>query len=526
MDVSLSIGRSAYVNTVLTAAVVAAIGFAAYGNHFIQDDGFISLRYADHWVRGSGPVWYPGSTEFGYTNFLFMALCAALMAAGVGPVLAASIVSYSGFAIAVLAAYAIVFRLTRDPKIAALCILVIFTNFTVSSYASGLLETALQAGLVLVTYWGVIRYAQEPSEWLPFVIALAASLALLTRLDSSLLLLPAGVYALWHLKSSRHLIVFLAVPTLIVGGFLVFCYLQYGQVLPNTFYAKVGGPEVASGIRYVKLFLHIDNFQYAIFSVALLAIYIATKNAPHAGKLAEASLFLAAVTLWTAYIVYIGGGFMGFRLMVPVIVFFVMAFFVLAAPFRLYGLFICLAVYAVATSFTHRQLFLTAQAYYGSGVEHPARLHRHVSRPITNWAATGKQLNMLFYTGSPGDVSIAVRAAGAIPFYARLPTIDMFGLNDRWVAVNGALFSNRAGHRRIAPFVYLKKRGVNLIIGHPTYICEGDRANSSYQNLPTLLIPIGGKCSLVAFYNARHPRVEALIVRGVIKRRSHNGAIE
>jgi hypothetical protein len=527
MDRSVSAGGVTQAGYLLTAVVVAMIAFTAYGNYFIQDDGFISLRYADHWARGHGPVWYPGSTEFGYTNFLFVALCAGLLAVGADAVLAAGIVSYTGFAIAVLAAYAIVSRLTRDTKIAALCIFVIFTNFTVSSYASGLLETSLQAGLVLLTYWGVIRYAEAPAGWLPLAIAVAASLAMLTRLDSSLLLLPAGVYTLRHLKSPWHLAVFLAVPTLIVGGFLAFCYLQYGQILPNTFYAKAGGSSVALGIGYLKLFLDAENFLYAVFLLAvfMLIYHRSPINSQRRKQRPELLLAAAPVVLWGIYVLYVGGGFMGFRLMVPVIVFFFILCFVAAAPFKPYRLLAGLAVYAVLTSLTHQWISSPLFETNRVSVQSIRTLNGHVVGDRMNWGLTGRRLRELFYSGSPDDVSIAVTAAGAIPFYSGLPAVDILGLNDRWVLRHGdTLEGGRPGHRKIAPLSYLKQRKVSLIIDHPVYVCGDSPVNpypgksrQRYRGMPVLLVPIADGCRLITYYNDKHPRLERMLREGRLK---------
>src|SRR3972149_692187 len=43
----------------------------AWSNRFIQDDAFISFRYALNLVKGCGLVWNPGERVEGYTNFLW-----------------------------------------------------------------------------------------------------------------------------------------------------------------------------------------------------------------------------------------------------------------------------------------------------------------------------------------------------------------------------------------------------------------------------------------------------------------------
>lgn len=64
-------------------------------------------------------------------------------------------------------------------------------------------------------------------------------------------------------------------------------------------------------------------------------------------------------------------------------------------------------------------------------------------------------------------VIIATRTIGAIPYYSKLQTIDMYGLNDRWVARNGVTVGKRPGHTRYTTHEYLLKSNVNLVLGPP-----------------------------------------------------------
>ena len=50
---------------------LALVLFCAMLNRFTQDDAFITFNYVKWALRGYGLVWYPGSSEFGYTNFLY-----------------------------------------------------------------------------------------------------------------------------------------------------------------------------------------------------------------------------------------------------------------------------------------------------------------------------------------------------------------------------------------------------------------------------------------------------------------------
>jgi arabinofuranosyltransferase len=53
----------------LLGAIVAFVG-RSYSLRFVQDDAYITYRYARNVVRGYGPVYNPGERVEGYTNFL------------------------------------------------------------------------------------------------------------------------------------------------------------------------------------------------------------------------------------------------------------------------------------------------------------------------------------------------------------------------------------------------------------------------------------------------------------------------
>jgi hypothetical protein len=59
----------------LLGAVTAFVG-RSYSLRFVQDDSYITYRYARNVARGFGPVYNPGERVEGYTNFLWMIMLA------------------------------------------------------------------------------------------------------------------------------------------------------------------------------------------------------------------------------------------------------------------------------------------------------------------------------------------------------------------------------------------------------------------------------------------------------------------
>jgi hypothetical protein len=162
------------------------------------------------------------------------------------------------------------------------------------------------------------------------------------------------------------------------------------------------------------------------------------------------------------------------------------------------------------------------------GVEQIPKLREYVTGENGNWEDAGNALAALF---PERDVTIATTAAGAIPYYSKLPAVDMLGMNDAWVARSGEIIGPRPGHRRAATLEYLQKRGVNLVIGHPVieaaaagrvggcaaadlgkmFMIPRLDAGRVPAGAKLLAIPIGGGNRLIALYLTRSARVDEAI---------------
>jgi hypothetical protein len=94
-----------------------------------------------------------------------------------------------------------------------------------------------------------------------------------------------------------------------------------------------------------------------------------------------------------------------------------------------------------------------------------------LSQNARRWGRLGKFMN----TAMRSHELIAVGPAGAIPYYSELPTVDMLGLCDAWVARHGNPASNAAGHGKAAPSEYLNRRGVVWLVGQPDVRRAPDR---------------------------------------------------
>lgn len=443
----------------------------AWANRFVQDDAYISFRYAHNLAHGQGLVWNEGERVEGYTNFLWTLLMSVPIYFGRDPVAFSFEVGLLLYLFSLLLTFKVAAQLFASHVIALLTVILLGTNYTFSAYATGGLETQLQTFLISAAVYLTLSGMTE-NNWTArrlLWLSLVSGLAVLTRPDSPLLLLVPLAFTVvqllrFPLGNRQQLLKFasLTLPfSVLVAGWLLWKTAYYGEVLPNTFYAKVSPSRalLGQGLLYLDVFL---ESYWLIPLVILLGFY--------AKRLLERSnrgvvLLALMVLLWLAYIVVVGGDFMEFRFLVPV----------LPAFFVLIGWLVFVQIKARPMTAALTSLILLGSMHHAvsfngwANIGSVKGLSDYVRDTSDSWVGVGKTLGRSFDYDS--DVTIAVTAAGAIPYYSRLRSIDMFGMNDRWVARHGTSFNVQfPGHQRVAPLDYLIERDVNLIVGHPKIV--------------------------------------------------------
>ena len=452
---------------VLFGTAVAMTGLA-WLHRFVQDDAFISFRYARHLAEGHGLVWNVGERPIeGFTNLLWTLLVALAMKCGREPVATSMVLGLGSFVVTMLATQAIVTLLTGSRFAAWVATVLLGTNYTFSAYATGGLETQLQAALFTVAAWLTLRVIVRKERRHLAALSVVLALAIATRLDSALVVVVLGIAATLAIVRdledgrSRSLALLILPGGAGVVALVAWKLSYFGAVLPNTFYVKAASPALGfRGVEYVVAFLR----HYGLLLASAIASVFAVRAAKASGR--RALVLLAAVALWTLYVAAVGGDFMEFRFMVPVLPLFV-AFLVWSWVAGGAGRALTLAMTGalIFDSFAH-EYDTSDEAFLmdGAGIETIPALQAHLKDPNQDWATLGKALGASF--DERDQVSIAVMAAGAIPYYSDLRTIDMLGLNDAWIARHGVANSSRPGHARVAPAEYLVLERVSFVV-HP-----------------------------------------------------------
>jgi hypothetical protein len=418
----------------LVAGAGALWWHAAQYLPFFSDDGFISLRYSQRLAEGEGLTWTAGERVEGYSNLLWVLLCAIPGALGFDWVGGARFVAVACVTLAMAAVLAAV-RPRRLPEgfAAAGGAALFASTASVAVWTVGGLEAPLVAGLLA---WGVVfgraslRDERSRARWFS---ALCFGLLCWCRPDGFVWGAGVALGALigWRRPALKYALTVGLATLLFVGVQLAFRWLYYDDLLPNTAYAKVAlGPErFALGWKYF-----VDSLSplAAIWGALVLLAVSACCERRLRGP---AALLLVPAVAWTAYVILVGGDiFPAWRHWVPLTS--------LAA--------VAVAVMATRTEGTNPNgtvqehsrtagspvlpdgrwvVTLAALALVG-GFHDPGNWARE-----ERWEWDGRPVGILLKQAfRDREPLLAVDAAGALPFFSELPTLDMLGLNDRFLA--------------------------------------------------------------------------------------------
>lgn len=517
-------------STLLFLGVITFTVLFAWFNRFVYDDAFISFRYAQHLSEGYGLVWNIGDAPIeGYTNFLWTLLMSLSFTLSIDPILFSWVISLLCFIGTLSFTYRLTHELTGHPYWGLVAIFLLGTNITFSAFATSGLETQLHVMLIMAATYFVYRLyiadSVRPTTLIILSFIFAASL--MTRLDSAIFVGVLGLGVIYHvlqkdtaLTQKIYGIVIFSLPAaLLLSIWFIWKLSFYGDVLPNTFYAKVGG----AAFVYVRGLLYLFGFwlSYWLFPFPILIGWMTFKK--HPLSLINKQIMLI-ILIWTAYLIYVGGDHMEFRFMVPILPFlFIIIVQLIAEHINRNSIRLILIGLILGGTINHwltydHSVFKTHQLSLQA-------MAAQRTNPYEDWDAIGQVIGKA--TEFDRTVTIAANPVGLIAYYSQARTIDLLGLNDPWVARNGIPYLTMAAHEKIATFDYVLSQNVNLLIDQPKMIPNTqdniytvDTLNLFHikidpEDLPDeaafLIIPINETHSLLTLYLNPHPSIEAAI---------------
>jgi arabinofuranosyltransferase len=295
-------------------ALLALYAWHASRYSFLCDDAYISFRYARNLVSGHGLVFNLGERVEGYTDFLWVLQLALLSVLGLPVPTAAILLSwlYTGLTFWVLARLCLQLRATAPAGLLFVGMLLFLApHRSFAIWATGGLETRSFTFFVLLSMslaWDALHSTHRAWQ-----ASLASAAACLTRPEGVLFF---GCTALWWLAAAtltaklslRRLGALLGPCLAILGAHVLLRWLYYGELVPNTYFAKVVRPWPEMGLTYLTR----AAIEYGVGLTAPLAL-LGLVAAAQAGRLPEASLATLLPAAQMAGLAYVGGDHFEYR---------------------------------------------------------------------------------------------------------------------------------------------------------------------------------------------------------------------
>jgi hypothetical protein len=461
VDAGGAAGRAAparrFPRWILVLVALAAAALFAWNvrrTWFLSDDAFISFRYARNLVDGHGLVWNPGERVEGYTNFAWVLLMAAGMCLGLEPEVlsnALGVACGAGLLFAVLR-FAARGRSLSSP-FPWLAVLVLAANRSFAAWCTGGLETMLFA---LLVFLGFARLFSGERRRDVLACSLLFAGAALTRPEG--LLFGSLAFALLLLevvlgRRPRSVALTWLVPfAALVGAHLAWRRAYYGEWLPNTFHAKVGGLWLEQGWRYFSYF-H-ETYRIGWF----LPLALPALLGPDRRAAASVGFVLL---VYGAYVLAVGGDLFELRFLVHV---FALLYWLLVE-----GLATLVALgqrwRRAPVVLSAAGVALIAATYLGfdrvpgnlfglqtiDGIDRYTRQRQDEGRALRDAIERGVL---------PRELVLCVGGAGAVPYYTGWTTVDRRGLSDATIARLPGAGRGLVGHEHDAPYDYLVQRRV------------------------------------------------------------------
>jgi hypothetical protein len=444
--------------------VLSAIVLIVHARSYLPlvvDDAYISLRYAMRLLQGQGLTWTDGEAVEGYSNLLWVLGCAALGGMGLDLVVAARVL---GLLCGMLTMAAFLYAFPPRswtgslPALASTLFIALAGPIAIWSIAG--LEACMVTALLA---WGLVLLQPllggADAEWRTVLIpGIPLALLCLTRPDTPLLVLTICAFLLIQAKSLRGGLIAAfgvgALPALATVGQTAFRLAYYGDWLPNTARAKVAFTDtrVATGMECVSAAWFSS---YALWIPAALALYVAWRDRARRSRILLATTLLA---VWTAYIIAVTCWKYGYRHLIP--------WFVLL-PYLVAEALDWMVGHGRKVRLTAWVAALTALLAFGWTQQHDPNITLARSKWVRSQdgkaATVGTLLRRAF---TEQDPLVAVDAAGAIPYYSQLRSLDMLGLNDAHIARRRtAQFGRGLQGHELGDGNYVFEREPDILVG-------------------------------------------------------------
>lgn len=395
------------------------------------DDAYITYRYARNLAAGHGLVYNPGERVEGYSNLLYAVAMALPIVAGADQPYAFSVTLNTVCAVAACLMFFTIVQRELDERLAAIAALLFAANPLLWLWVGSGMESVFVLLLNLWIWHAVIRVEAREAGSAPSELLVAVAASILARADG--FVMAAFVITYFAVKGRWRTAAQLGIVAAAATGTQIAARLAYyGQPMPNTYYAKISGPLVQRFTTAGRQLGEIAKSQG--IGLCILAILLDLGRriltyAPDSRALCAAVRFPDTFALLLlAYWVYVGGDWHGER------------FLLVLYPFGIVSVLrLTNALPRCAWAYGAIGAVLTVQL----GLPFREPRFGYVGEKWDAWIELGR-----FLRQAHPEALLAIDAAGKVPYFSGLRTIDMLGLTDAHIGHLPAETYRTPGHNK------------------------------------------------------------------------------
>ncbi len=370
---------------IITAIVVIFLGCCISYKGYITDDTFITLQFAKNLKTGFGLSFNPGQPSYGFTSPLWIFILTIFPY----PIFAKIMGILLG-ALSILVFYLLSKKILGDEFISIVATLIFAYDPLFIRWSSSGMEAALAILLMLI---GMLLFQKRNTYFAVFM-----GLATLARPEIGMLSIIL-LFFLNRREAVKSFLIFLA----IVLPYLIFSYLYFGSILPNTFLSKHG-------------FVYFPRFIYSVSTGGKILI----------GTYFLEGIFFIALCIkkWQK------------RFLIPILWCFLLFFFYAIGGMRIQSRYLLLLTpFIIIWGFKGMYSFLKSRvvipavllivlnSYFVWAVNRPACIKfakgtRECFIPVAKWIKANTEK----------DAVIGVGDIGAIGYYSEREILDLGGL--------------------------------------------------------------------------------------------------
>lgn len=490
----------------LLLIIVIFISHAVYLN-CVAEDAFIGFRFAKNLANGHGLIWNVGEPPVeGYTNFLWVVLCAFILKLGFNLLLFAQTAGILASIASIMYTYKFAYRLQKFKKLYALipCLLLAVSG-PFATWATSGMETNFFGLFLLIAVYHFVSYWKYNFHRDIFFCFIALFIATLIRPEGfiifCILLILGWIFLIGlNKKFCKPFLLSIALYIIPFMTYIIWRLKYFGFLFPNTYYAKTGGSlyQYLRGLMYSGyfalyfifplFFLIILFLREKGFSVADLKAYFSSIRFNIKNYIGEYTCMLICL-IYTIYIIYVGGDYMAmYRFFVPIIPF----IYILVGGI-INNLFLSIScspkkkiivelvfigvIASIAVHSTPLEKVLISKPFAQHGHFRGVQTERWHSARLS---LIGRFFNEYKHNS---DESIATGAIGAMSYYADIKIYGFHGLVDPLIAHKKMknLGLGLPGHEKSAVLYVLLKR--------PTYFMFSRGLNKKPIKYPKLKYP-------------------------------------